>query len=327
MSELVVLSDDSAVCVAVAHGGVARELRRFPLRDSWFVELEEVRARHRVSVHEGRWVTELTHDGDHCNVLEWDGEALVPAGWFAVKDVRLHAVAIRGDRIYAGGARSDRDGDKLFCGAPRRGLAGSGQIALEPIALPERLRWGGKGIDAIVFDGARMIAVDNVFEPKWIVEYDLSDPASPRLVSTYDFSHPANSEVIVRAVLGPCLAIMAVQFDRTTLAFHDRATFAHVAGLAPSNADPDRLWRTIALVGSRLYVPANARGVGEIDLGVLATRGGRASVFPRPASEAAISYRPAPSGLPVKFITAATGGLFLQTPGHGGARCEWLPLP
>ena len=326
MPELVVVPDESELCVALAEGSTLTPVRRFPSSRARATGLDVVRGRHEVLVHDGRWVTTLSARGDRGQVLVLADGALEPIATFAIEGVHVHALAMRDALVYAGGEHLDPHGeaDKLFVGrvAPGR------PIAWRAVELPPEVRRARKGIDAIVLDGDRMIAVDNVKQPKWILVYDLADPLQPRLVRTHDFLHQANGEVIARAALGPCLAILGVQFDRTVVTFHARDTLVDLGSIAPAYGDPDPLWPTLAVQGTRLYLPAGARGVGIVELASVAAPRAFAAFGPPGLGRSAIpiAYRPAPSGQPVRFVTPATGGLFLHTAGRGGADSEWLAL-
>lgn len=96
--------------------------------------------------------------------------------------------------------------------------------------------------------------------------------------------------------------------------------------------DEDDRLRAVAFVGDQLYAAAGKRGIAHLDIPALLAehrawqerfRGyeeARWPLSPTPRTT------PAPSGGPVRFVTAWRGGLYLHTPGHGGAQSEWLAV-
>lgn len=248
----------------------------------------------------GTLITQLTpYRGGR--LFDASGDALVRRASFEPPNLRPHAAAIVGDRLIVGGIATGRprgERDPLVV-APLDALD-----RWTPLEVPSSLRWyDDKGVDALLVDGDRLIAVDNVREPKWILTYALPD-LTP--TGAHDLSRTARGTEIVTAVLGPTLALLTVVGDRTAVDLHDRTTFAALASLDQgAYGKPDEMWRALAFFGDILYVAAGTRGLGVI-------------------TKHTITYRPHPR--PVRFVTATSDGLYLHTPGHGGLSSEHLVL-
>lgn len=332
---LLVLPDDDAYVVARADGDGLVELRRLP-RDPTVSDqtIEELRAPFLVQAHEDRWVTRLIPGLNWGDLHEATGDTLQSVARIALPQIRLLTLAYRAGVLYAGGAAPwDRRSDKeLLFVAP---YVPGQQLAWRPIELPSELKSSGKGIDAIVFDGDTMIAVDNVYQPKWILTYDCSDPLSPRIRGVHDFGHEASGEQVVTAFMGSCLAVLAVEYRQTRIELYERHRMGLIQAFSEySDATGETMWRGAAFLGARLYLAAGTRGLGVIDLRAAygahwrrledELRSGRSAGYMSPG---VVTYHPAPSGGPVLFVTAHRGRLYLHTPGRGGLRSERLDVP
>ncbi len=106
-----------------------------------------------------------------------------------------HAIATTGSNLIVGG-HSDRK-ESLWSRSPRTG----GKWRSEE--LPEGVGAKGKAIDGLLLDGPRVIAVDDLLPPKWLIVYqqsdlgELQDPVSVRLPDHISY------ERIHAAALGP----------------------------------------------------------------------------------------------------------------------------
>jgi hypothetical protein len=68
-----------------------------------------------------------------------------------------------------------------------------------PVELPEQVK--RKAFDDLIIDGKSLLAVDNVIMPKWLVRYDISDPAKPKPTEVTELMAGVN-EHVVRGVVG-----------------------------------------------------------------------------------------------------------------------------
>lgn len=90
-----------------------------------------------------------------------------------------HAVATCGKSLIVGGHSGTEE--SLWCRSPRN------PQTWQPVRFPVGIGSKGKAIDGILIDGSRVIAVDDLLSPKWVIVYRLSDegglndPASVRL--------------------------------------------------------------------------------------------------------------------------------------------------
>jgi len=90
--------------------------------------------------------------------------------------------------------------------------------------LPPELMRFGKSIDALVVADERLIAVDDIVLPKWLLVYDLSQGGVPPLVSTVQLPNHGKFESVLGSALGTeYIAVISSGsgfvslLDRTTL--------------------------------------------------------------------------------------------------------------
>lgn len=74
------------------------------------------------------------------------------------------------------------------------------------LEMPYR-KWG-KGIDDLLVDGTTVIAVDNIISPKYVLDYDFANPASPVLITDHDLEVVGPNEQIQKATMNHNLVAM-----------------------------------------------------------------------------------------------------------------------
>ena len=141
----------------------------------------------------------LSADGQRLRVFEilttspWirqAGNVLVPPN-----GGRARAVAIREDIIVVGG--HSRCAECLW-----HLSRDNEEFSWNAIGIPDELKARGKEIDGVHFDGDRMIAVDNVIFPKWILTYRLLNGRKFIWEGTFRLPQHAMSERIIQTHLG-----------------------------------------------------------------------------------------------------------------------------
>ena len=83
----------------------------------------------------------------------------------------------------------------------------------KPVYMPHR-KWG-KSVDDLLLDGSKIIAVDDIVVPKFMIDYDFSDPGNPRLIADHDLASAGPNETIKKGTLNAeyvaLLSVMMVQ--------------------------------------------------------------------------------------------------------------------
>jgi hypothetical protein len=190
-------------------------------------------------------------------------------------DYKAHTLAFAGDVLYVGGE----------CGEEVLGTFDLAEVApaWAPVEVPPGLRQQGKAMDDLLVDGDRLIAVDDIVYPKYLVLYDVADPARPRLREVRDIPNHGTYERIHTAALGEnWLAILSGTFGRAGafqhVALFDRESLhEHVAlhgrlrSFDGPEGDPaaeqrDPPWHDVALRGDVLLLAAGSQGLGVLHL-------------------------------------------------------------
>src|SRR5262249_23620777 len=187
---------------------------------------------------------------------------------------KVSALAFRGSVLYAGGS----------CGREVLGLFDFSEPAPAWAALPgpEQFQQHGKSIDDLLVDGDRLIAVDNIVVPKWLLLYDVSDPSRPALGGVRGLPWHTTYEHIHTGALGAdWMALLSSGVNHGTqsrhIEFYDRRGLEPFGGVTVSSSAwgrPDeqedesgfREWQDLAWVGNVLLVASGRHGVGVLDL-------------------------------------------------------------
>ncbi len=245
---------------------------------------------------DGRWWA-LDHDARVIEGFALDGDGVRSLGRWPLPDLLTPKdVAARGDRLFVSGSwdwmRSDfaREGP---CVHVTSAIApGAPWTALE-CGYPERHYALEKAIDALVVDGNRLVAIDDVVLPKYLYTYDLAGEGVPVWTYAAVFKTGLNEEVVPGAAKGSRWIAVATRsvrmesFARSVLLLA-RETLDLCANLGEGKGwprrDPDSgrqrslkemqadfEWRSIAFVGDVLGVADDVRGLGLIDVRDLST--------------------------------------------------------
>jgi hypothetical protein len=111
------------------------------------------------------------------------------------KACKGHAHAVVADNLLVGGRgnkeeslwiRSTADGDRW-----------------RAVPIPEKVRRPGKAIDGLLIEGGRIIAVDNIVQPKWLIIYEPDGAGSLQPLKVVKLPAHTSYENIQRCALGP----------------------------------------------------------------------------------------------------------------------------
>ncbi len=226
------------------------------------------------AVSDRGWVACLASEGRTVSLARVDdaGKVLSRPDLALSDGQQAACIAFRGEVLYVGGT----------CGKEAAGLF---DLARErptwtPLELPENLRKDGKRIDALLVDGDRLVAVDDLLFPKWLLAYDAADPRSPRLAEVVRLPVHGTYEHIVAATLGTnWLAVFSTTIgmfgegrhvgllDRRTLRPHGGVSWSSRSwtpqGTVQTTEPP---WEGIAFQGDVLYIACGEDGLGVLDL-------------------------------------------------------------
>jgi hypothetical protein len=144
--------------------------------------------------------------------------------------------------------------------------------AWKRITVPEEVLWHENTIDDLLFDSDRLIAVDDIVYPKWLLVYDVSTPQAPGLVSVCPLPSHAVHERIASGSLGAnWLALLSFDgrldgypvvslLDRRTLQEYGFFVGIKGPGLQPLP------WQSVTLRDDLLLIAAGENGIGVLEL-------------------------------------------------------------
>ncbi|MBN9117952.1 MAG: hypothetical protein J0I06_02090 [Planctomycetes bacterium] len=151
-----------------------------------------------------------------------------------------------------------------------------------PLDVPPQFQRYGKEIDDLLLDGDRLLAVDDIVSPKYLLRYDVDDPRRPRLMDVLEIPWHSSYETIHSGALGTnwvallsssvnhgWAAVHIALFDRVTLEEQGALTKTRKGSYRRAEEPDTRDWRGLAFHGNVLLVAAGADGVGVLDLDAL----------------------------------------------------------
>lgn len=207
--------------------------------------------------------------------VQWCGAAGAGAVIKIPRGLEVHALGLRDGVLFVGGA------------GPRGEVLGSVDLrATRPVyaalPVPAELRSHGKSIDGFVFDGDRLLALDDFLDPKWFLRYDVSEPRRPRYLEARPLDPHSTGHVVHAAALaGRHVAVVSTSYN------HGRASvrlelFTR-GGLQPRAQVSDRAWTPqwgkpdaggrefvhVDALGERLLVADGREGLAFAELRVV----------------------------------------------------------
>lgn len=214
------------------------------------------------------WIACPTRGGRRVSTVRLgvDGRAAPGPSLDLPAEYRAAALAIADDVLYVGGS----------CGTEVLGLYDLrlGHPVWTAIDVPAELRRAGKRIDDLRLDGDRLLAVDNVVLPKWLLVYDIRQPESPALVSMHQILGHGTYEGILRGAVGDhWVALLSRTVGRAGAQAHiailDKLRFREVGSLCldlDASAKDSVAWYDIQFLGDVLFTAAGRAGIAWLDL-------------------------------------------------------------
>lgn len=191
------------------------------------------------------------------------------------------------------------EGTLLVGGHARNGEAlwsrhGAGPVPWVEIPLPEFVRQYGKAVDGLLRSGDKLIVIDNIVLPKWVLEYDILGGGQFGLVRTVELPFHTSYENVYQAAIGePGIVLLSHGMNHGTVSSHvwmlakeSLVEIRHVCGRAGGwlemmgvkprgRAKVILEARDAAFVGGMLAVACGRRGMIVADVSSLPTRSAR----------------------------------------------------
>jgi hypothetical protein len=229
------------------------------------------------AISDGGWIAWPEDGGTvgrgHCDAEPHEqrfAPARMPAGYTAA------ALAFRGPVLYAGGSGGREVLGRFDFNEPAP--------AWTPLPVPEQFRQEGKSIDDLLVDGDRLIAVDNVVVPKWLLLYDVTNPSRPALADVRELPWHTSWEQIHTGSLGAdWMALLSSGANHGTrsrhIEFYGRGSLEPFGGMTEAYGGANlevfggvtvsldfRGWQDLAWVGNVLLIATGRHGLGVLDL-------------------------------------------------------------
>jgi hypothetical protein len=185
-----------------------------------------------------------------------------------------------GDVLYVAGRRIAVDTEKRYDVAPflcAWDLAARPRPVRVDVALPslEDKEPGKRTIDALVVDGGRLLAVDNVMIPIYVFVLDLADPRRPAPIEARELTMGIWGRVSHVALSSRFLVLLETEGTRMgpifTVALRDRVSWRPCASMSVQDrCDQGPMvgfsYRGIAVVDDVLFIATGTEGLGRVDL-------------------------------------------------------------
>lgn len=171
----------------------------------------------RVIADDASTLAILTRDRTRAGLFALRAEApwLVPLLPFTELPNRCfgHVVASVRDTLITGG--HGQSGEALWC------RHGGGDAMWREVELPTYMRRAGKAVDGLLFSGDRLIVIDDIVMPKWILEYEIAGDGVFSLTRTRQLPFHTTYERIHHAAIGaPGIGLLSRGINHGTVSGH-----------------------------------------------------------------------------------------------------------
>jgi len=178
---------------------------------------------------------------------------------------QIHALTVIDDVVFTGAA----DGPGMLGWVDLRA-----PLRWQGMVVPREVRVPGKGIDGFAAHGARLVAIDDIILPRYLLLLDVTDARAPRLVEAQDLpAHSSYERIVSVSSSGDTLAMLSTSANHGAfsahVAFMDLPTLTEWAALHVQCEGSVRRWadrsyelHALALRGDMLFIAAGADGIG-----------------------------------------------------------------
>ena len=214
----------------------------------------------RVTISDSGWIVYIARHGKRLSIARIDSSNALTTHPTIILPGKFKAFAtgIADDILYVGGS----------CGEEVLGLFHLRDNHPEWISLnvPNELKRMGKNIDELIIDDKRLIAVDNLVFPKWILTYDISVPEKPYMMDTIEIPAHGPYEKILDAALGNnWLALLSHTVGRNGSFMH-LGIYDKVSLIEYYSFPTELPWRSITFLNDKLLIASGGKGIGVLDL-------------------------------------------------------------
>ncbi len=176
-------------------------------------------------------------------------------------------LAFHGQALYVGGG----------CGMEVLGLYAyhDPEPAWVPLPVPEEFRRHGKRVDDLLVDGTRLIAVDDIIVPQYLLLYDVRAPLAPALDRVVELTYHTTYEHIEKGALGgPWLALLSSGIssggESSHVGLYGRDALVPLGSISTGRRrGHSHTWLDLEMCGETLLIAAGEAGVGVLDLGAV----------------------------------------------------------
>lgn len=143
------------------------------------------------------------------------------------------------------------------------------------IELPSEVLSWGKAVDVLLMDGARLIVIDDIVTPCWLLTFDVSEPLQPELSTIEQLEpHGTYESVSGASVQNQWIAVLTKTMSGWSglaqhIALIDKRSLKERAAISvPNRAAQAELfdWSDVDFWGDLLLVAAGKEGIGILDL-------------------------------------------------------------
>ena len=230
------------------------------------------------SISDSGWIACITKKGRSISIarLESNEKLIHFANISLPEKYRARAIAVVENILYVGG----------YCGEE---LLLSVHLTNEQknwvsLDVPSNLKRVGKSIDDLLIDGKKLVAVDNIVFPKWLLVYDITLPKLPKLECAKEIPDHGTYEHIVMGAVGTnwiaLLSSTAGQagvgrhiaiFDKNSMkecfCLSRQPSIYSIMGRDSNELmDEQNNWNGIAFLDDLLMISSGKRGIGILDL-------------------------------------------------------------
>lgn len=148
----------------------------------------------------------------------------------------------------------------------------------KPIAIPDQLNTFGKGIDGFAHDGSRLVAIDDIVLPRYMLLVDIQAPRSPRFLESRHLpAHSSAERILSVSSNHDTIALLSTSANHGAFSSHvsflDLRTLEEFAVLHAQCKGSIRRWadrsydlHSVAIAEDHLLIAADEDGIGVLTI-------------------------------------------------------------